>query len=86
MPNTIVITIIIKHNFAILSRNAIPIIQDSNNAPIARIAQPRTIFPDTDSDQTITDATINKTIIKNIINSLAFNYIIKSSQDRCMSI
>lgn len=66
MPNTIVITIIIKHNFATLSKNAIPIIQDKSNAPMARIAQPRTILPETDSDQTIIDAIINKIIIRNI--------------------
>ena len=59
-------TIIIRHNFATLSKNVIPIIQDKSNAPIARIEHPRTILPDTDSDQTTMLATINKTIIKNI--------------------
>ena len=68
MPNTIVITIIIKHNFAILSRNAISIIQANNNAPIARIVQPRTILPDIVSDQTIIEATMNNATIKNIFS------------------
>jgi hypothetical protein len=77
MPNTIVITIIIKHNFAILSKNAISIIQDKSNAPTARTEHPRTILPDTDSDQTIILATINKTIIKNIVNKNPLTRIIK---------
>lgn len=68
MPNTIVITIIIKHNFAILSRNAISIIQDNNKAPMARIVHPKTIFPEIDSAQTIIDAIITNTIIKNIFS------------------
>lgn len=77
MPNTIVITIIIKHNFTILSKNAIPIIQDNSNEPMARTEHPRTIFPDIDSDQTIILATINNTMIKNMVNKNPLTSIIK---------
>lgn len=69
IPITIVKTIITRHNFATLSKNAIPIIQDSNTAPIARIVQPRTILPEIVSDQTIIEATMNNTTTKNIFHT-----------------
>lgn len=68
IPRTIVIMIIIKHNFAILSKNAIPIIQDNSRVPMARTVHPKTIFPDIVSDQTIIAATMNSVITKNTIS------------------